>query len=86
MTTLENKHAKNRKSPDNEKTYTDAYRQLNPSANKKGDGLDIAAVTTRAGEKGYGLMREEHNRSHDRDFHIVKDFIPMSEIKKQMKK
>jgi hypothetical protein len=80
-----NRHAKNRPSPKNEAEHIEAYKQINKSANKLGDGLDIAAVTTRSGEKGYGLMKEEHNRNRDKDFHVVKDFVPVSEIKKKMK-
>jgi hypothetical protein len=82
---VENRHAKNRNSPKNEAEHIEAYKQLNKSANKKGDRLDVAAVTTKSGEKGYGLMKEEHNRSHDKEYHVVKDFIPVSEIKKQLK-
>jgi len=82
---MENRHAKNRTSPKNEAEHIEAYKQINKSAKKLGDGLDIAAVTTRSGEKGYGLMKEEHNRSHDKEYHIVKDFVPVSDIKKQMK-
>ena len=82
---MDNRHAKNRPSPKNEADFIEAYKELNKSAKKTGDGLDIAAVTTKSGEKGYGLMKEEHNRSHDKDFHVVKDFIPVSDLKKKMK-
>ena len=81
---MANRHAKNRPSPKNEAAYIEAYKQINKSANRLGDGLDIAAVTTKAGEKGYGLMKEEHNRSRDKGYHVVKDFIPVGEIKKKM--
>ena len=81
---MENRHAKNRRSPKNEADYIEAYKQINKSANKLGDGLDIAAVTTKSGEKGYGLMKEELNRSHDKEYHVVKDFVPVSELKKKM--
>ena len=81
---MENKLAKNRKSPENESDYINAYKQLNPSAEKKNDGLDVAAVTAKDGTKGYGLMPEEHNRSNDNEFHRVKDFIPINDVKKQM--
>ena len=78
---MENRHAKNRPSPSNENDFIQAYMKKNPSA-KKIDGLDIAAVTTKDGTKGHGLMSPEHNRSRDRDYHRVQDFIPDSELKK----
>ena len=77
---MENKHAKNRPSPKNEDALIAAYIKQNPSAEKK-DGLDVAAVTTRDGTKGHGLMPEKFNRSHDKEFHVVKDFIPDSKLK-----
>jgi hypothetical protein len=85
MDNFENRHAKNRTSPPNEAKYIEAYNKLNKSANKKGDGLDVAAVTTKSGEKGYGLMKEEFNRGHDGEYHVVQDFIPIEELKKHMK-
>ena len=79
---MENRIAKNRKSPKNEGELIQAYLQKNPSA-KKADGLDVAAVTAKDGTRGHALMAEEHNRSRDRDFHRVKDFIPDSELTKK---
>jgi len=81
---MENKLGKNRKSPKNEEDFINAYTQLNPSA-KKADELDVAAVTTKGGVKGHGLMAEKYNRSHDDNFHRVQDFISDSELRKQMK-
>ncbi|MBQ6282880.1 MAG: hypothetical protein IJK66_05065 [Bacilli bacterium] len=77
---MENRIARNRKSPVNEDMYIHEYLRRNPSA-KKTDGLDIAAVITKDGTRGHGLLSEEFNRSHDRNNHIVKDFIPDSELK-----
>ena len=79
---MENKIAKNRKSPQNEDQLINAYLQRNPSA-KKADGLDVTAVIAKDGTKGHGLMPEEYNRSHDTDYHRVKNFIPDSELKKK---
>ena len=79
---MENKLAKNRTSPKNEAEFIDAYLQKNPAA-KKADGLDVAAVTTKDGTKGHGLMPAAYNRSRDKDYHRVKDFIPDSELKKK---
>ena len=77
---MENKIARNRKSPANEDSYIEAYLKQNPSA-KKHDGLDISAVITKDGVRGHGLLSEEFNRSHDNKNHRVKDFIPDSELK-----
>ncbi len=77
---MENKIAKNRKSPANEESFRQNYMKLNPKA-KKADGLDISAVVTKNGTKGYGLLSEEFNRSHSKDYHIVKDFISDEELK-----
>ena len=77
---MENKIARNRKSPANEEMYIQEYLKRNPAA-KKTDGLDIAAVITKDGTRGHGLLSEEFNRSHDTNNHIVKDFIPDSELK-----
>ena len=77
---MENRLAKNRKSPPNENAYIREYIKRNPSANKK-DGLDIAAVITKDGKRGHGLLSKEMNRSHDNDFHRVKDFIPDKDLK-----
>ena len=81
---MENRIAKNRKSPENENQLIEAYKNLNSSA-KKVDGMDISAVTTKDGTKGHGLMQETHNRSRDREYHRVVDFIADSELKKQIK-
>lgn len=75
-----NRIGKNRKSPSNEDAYIEAYLKKNPSA-KKADGMDIAAVVTIDGTKGHGLLSEEINRSHDKENHRIKDFIPDSELK-----
>lgn len=77
---MENKIARNRKSPLNEDMYIKAYLKMNPSAEKR-DGLDIAAVVTKDGTKGHGLLSEEFNRSHDKDNHRVQDFIPDKDLK-----
>ena len=82
---MENKHARNRKSPKNEQDFVNIYKQLNTKADKKNDGMDIAAVITKAGIPGHGLMKQDLNRGHDKDFHVVKSFIPDSELKKAMK-
>ena len=79
---MENKIAKNRTSPRNENEYIAAYLKENPAAKKK-DGMDIAAVITKDGIKGHGLLSEEKNRSHDEGYHRVKNFIPDSELKKK---
>ena len=80
---MENKIAKNRTSPKNENQYIEAYKELNPKANKH-DNYDIAAVTAKDGTKGHGLLLEDINRGHDNNYHIVKDFIPDSELKNKM--
>jgi hypothetical protein len=77
---LENRIAKNRKSPKNEDMYIKEYLKQNPRANKT-DGLDIAAVTAKDGTKGHGLLSEKFNRDHDSNNHIVKDFIPDNKLK-----
>lgn len=77
---MENRIARNRKSPSNEDIYIQQYLKQNPSA-KKADGLDIAAVIAKDGTRGHGLLSEEINRSHDKKNHIVKDFIPDSKLK-----
>ena len=77
---MENRLAHNRKSPVNEDMFRNAYLKQNPSA-KKADGLDIAAVITKDGTRGHGLLSEEFNRSHDQKNHIVKDFIPDDKLK-----
>ena len=45
--------------------------------------MDISAVITKDGIRGHGLLSEEINRSHDKDYHRVKNFIPDSELKKK---
>ena len=80
---MENKIGKNRLSPKNEADYISAYLKANPSA-KKQDGLDIAAVVTKDGTKGHGLLPEDINRGHDTNYHIVKNFIPDDQLKKKM--
>lgn len=79
---MANKIAKNRTSPKNENDYIAAYLKENPAA-KKQDGMDISAVITKDGIRGHGLLSEEINRSHDKDYHRVKHFIPDSELKKK---
>ena len=79
---MENRLAKNRTSPKNEADLIQAYKQLNKSANKLGDNMDIAAVMTKDGEKGHGLLPEKFNRSRDKDLHRVTDFISDKELKK----
>lgn len=77
---MKNRICRNRKSPANEDMYRQEYIKQNPSA-KKADGLDIAAVIAKDGTRGHGLLPEEFNRSHDKNNHIVKDFIPDSKLK-----
>lgn len=79
---MENKIGKNRTSPKNENDYIAAYLKANPAA-KKQDGMDISAVITKDGIRGHGLLAEEINRSHDKDYHRVRNFIPDSELKKK---
>lgn len=81
---MENRLARNRKSPSNEEDFIAAYKELNPSSKRK-DGYDIAAVLTSNGEKGHALMDESFNRGRDYQYHHVKNFIPDSELKKKMK-
>lgn len=80
-----NKNVVNVKSPKNEKDYIAAYKELNPAA-KKNDGLDIAAVKTTSGQYGHVLLKQEDNRSRDKNVHRGKDFISNDELRKQMKK
>ena len=79
---MENKIGKNRQSPKNEKDYINAYLKANPKANRQ-DGMDIAAVIAKDGTKGHGLLPEDINRGHDKDYHRVKNCIPDSELKKK---
>ena len=80
---MKNKIAINRQSPKNEQKHIQEYIKLNPSAAKVGDGMDVAAVKTIDGAIGYGLMKEEFNRSRDRTPHRVKDFISTAELRKK---
>ena len=79
---MENKIGRNRKSPKNEEEYVKSYLEMNPKA-KNSDTLDVSAVVLKDGTKGHGLLPQEINRSHDRENHIVKDFIPDSELRKK---
>lgn len=79
---MENKIAKNRTSPKNENDYIQAYKKLNPKASRH-DNYDIAAVIAKDGTKGHGLLPEDINRGHDKDYHRVKNFIPDTELKKK---
>ena len=79
---MENKYGRNRKSPSNEEMYIKEYMKKNPNA-KKNDGYDVSAVITKNGIPGHGLLKEEINRSHNKNYHIVKDFIPDSDLKKK---
>jgi len=79
-----NKIVKNRPSPKNEQAIVDAYQKQNPSS-KKSDKLDVSAVETKNGEKGYAFMNESINRSHDKNYHIGKDYISEKELKKIIK-
>ena len=80
---MENKIKKNRTSPKNEDDYIAAYLKENPAA-KKEDGMDVAAVVTKDGVKGHGLLPEDINRGHDKEYHRIKNFIPDSELKKKL--
>lgn len=82
---MTNKIAKNIKSPKNEAVLIERYKQANPRA-KKPDNLDIAAVKTKSGEIGHGLMNPGFNRSKDKGYHVVKDFIPDKELKSKTHK
>lgn len=82
---MENRIARNRKSPSNEEDFIAAYHKMNPSSNKP-DGYDIGSVMSKNGEKGHALVQESINRSHDRDYHRVLDFISDTDLKKAMKK
>ncbi len=82
---MENRIARNRKSPQNEDKYIAAYQSLNPSS-RRHDGYDIAAVTAVNGEKGHAMVAESINRSHDNENHRVKNFISDARLKKEMNK
>ena len=83
---MKNRIAKNIPSPKNHDALVKAYIKLNPNGNKPNDGLDIAVVQAKNGEKGLGKMDEGLNRSRDKNFHRVQDFIPMEELQKVIKK
>lgn len=78
---MENRIAKNRTSPKNENSYIQAYKELNPKANRH-DNYDIAAVKAKDGTNGHGLLPQDINRGHDKDYHRVIGFISDSELKK----
>ena len=85
MAKYQNKIVTNRRSPSNESQYNNAYRELNPRANRK-DNLDIAAVKTKDGQLGHALVSQSANRSRDKGNHIGHDFISDKDLRKQMKK
>jgi len=85
MSKLTNKIVTNRRSPKNEDAYIQAYLKQNPSAKKK-DNYDISAVRAKDGTLGHALMNQEHNRSKDKNPHRGMDFIPDSQLKKDIKK
>ena len=68
------KIGKNRQSPKNEKDYINAYLKANPKANRQ-DGMDIAAVIAKDGTRGHGLLPEDINRGHDKDYHRIKSLL-----------
>lgn len=80
-----NKNVKNVKSPKNEKQYINAYKELNPRANRK-DNLDVAAVVSASGERGHALVNQKYNRGHDASYHRGQSFISNDELRKHMKK
>lgn len=84
MNNYPNKNVKNVKSPKNERQYINAYKELNPKANKK-DNLDVAAVVSTSGERGHALVDQKHNRSHDTNYHRGQNFISNDELRKHMK-
>ena len=85
MSKYPNRIVTNRKSPSNEDAYISAYKELNSRACRK-DGLDIAAVRAKDGTPGHALLDESINRSRDKANHRAQNFIPDSELRKQMKK
>ena len=68
----------------NEKEFIESYKKQNPSP-KKDDGCDISAVISKDVTKGHHLMKQEHNRSRKDNYHIVKDFSPDNDLKKEIK-
>ena len=79
-----NRNVRNVKSPKNEQAYINAYKEMNPKAKKPG-GLDISAVKTVSGERGYALLPENANRSKDRDVHRGQSFISKEDLQEHMK-
>lgn len=81
---MENRIARNRKSPSNEINYINAYKIANPAA-KKQDGFDIGAVKAKDGTNGHAQVPEGINRSHDnKNYHRVQNFIADTELRKNM--
>ena len=58
---------------------------MNPNACKS-DGKDISAVKTKNGVAGHALLNQSVNRSNDRNYHRGENFIPDTELRKEMKK
>jgi len=85
MSKYPNKIVINRKSPPNEAALINAYKELNPRANRR-DNLDVAAVRLKNGTPGHALVNQSINRSKDRENHIGQNFIPDKELKKQIRK
>ena len=73
------------RSPKNEAELIRAYKEMNHRANRPNDGLDVSAVRTVGGQRGYALLPEEHNRSKDHDVHRGQDFISKEDLEKHMK-
>ena len=82
---MENRIVINRKTPKSHDKYVATYLELNPSAKKPNDGMDVSAVKTKNGISGYALLPEEMNRSRDRDPHRGVNFISSEELRKAMK-
>lgn len=80
-----NKNVVNVKSPKNEERFVEAYKEMNHRANKPNDGLDVSAVRTVSGQRGYVLLPQEVNRNKDRNVHRGKDFISMEDLKEHLK-
>ena len=84
MAKYSNKIVTNRKSPSNEQAYINAYKTMNPKANRS-DNYDIAAVKSKDGTLGHALLPQGINRSKDKDNHRGIEFIPDKELRKKMK-
>lgn len=80
-----NKIVTNRNSPKNETDYIQAYKNQNPSANKR-DNLDISAVRTKSRIPGHALLKPELNRRKDKSPHIGQEFIPDTQLRKDIKR